>query len=115
MLYVPSANLRRHWEQDRSRVLVIMVPVGAMVRVTSAKEVVGEEFMMEYEIVDLRKDILLHCHDNNGHPALGETLEQVRSLAHWQGLVGPASAAGSAAAHIAECAQCIARDSEAGR
>ena len=42
VVYTPRAQLREQWEQrDQSRVLVLMVPAGAMVRITTGKPVTG--------------------------------------------------------------------------
>ncbi len=109
MLYVPSMQLRQHWEGDATRKLVLLIPAGAMVRITAAPTVVDAGDAQEYEIVDLRRDLLLHCHDNEGHPALGDTVLAVKTLGYWSTLHKTAACKDSAAAHICACAHCIAR------
>ena len=78
---------------------MLLVPAGALTRITTAPEVVVGAAAEEYELVDLRRDILLHCHDNDGHSCLGETIAAVRSLAYWPDLVKPPGSKASAAAH----------------
>jgi hypothetical protein len=109
MIYVPSTQLRQHWQEDQTRRLVLLVPRGARARVTVAEAVVDEEEEEQYEMLDLRRDLLLHCHDNEGHPQLGETIAAVKSMAYWGSLVGAAETHGSAAAHLAACAHCSAK------
>ena len=52
---------------------------------------------------------MLHCHDNDGHSCLRDTIAAVRSLAYWPDLVKPPSFRASAAAHMDACAHCIAK------
>jgi hypothetical protein len=84
MLYVPKQQLRDHWEADGTRKLVLYIPMNAMVRLTSAPEVVPAEEAEEYEMVDLRRDMILMCHDNRQHPSLGSviTFIKVEELPH---------------------------------
>ena len=35
----------------------------------------------EYEVVDMRRDLMLLVHDNQQHPTLGRTLQQLREVA----------------------------------
>ena len=88
---------------------MLLVPAGALTRITTAPEVVVGAAAEEYELVDLRRDALLHCHDNHGHSCLGETIAAVRSLAYWPDLVKPPGSKASAAAHMEACAHCIAK------
>lgn len=109
MVYVPSTQLRQHWQGDETRRLVLLVPKGARARVTEAAAVVDEGQEEHYEMLDLRRDLLLHCHDNDGHPQLGEFIAAVKSMAYWGTLAGAAETQGSAAAHLAACAHCLAK------
>ena len=109
MLYVPSTQLRRHWEHDGTRKLVLMVPEGAMVRITAAPDVVRPGMAAEYEKVDLRRDLILHCHDNAGHMAQRDTVLAVKALAYWGAISKSAQVKDSVAAHIDQCAHCISR------
>ena len=85
MLYVPRQQLRDHWETDNTRELVLYVPANATVRVTRAKEVVTANEAKDYEMVDMRRDLVLMCHDNAQYRALGRTLAgtlaAIRSMA----------------------------------
>jgi hypothetical protein len=63
----------------------------------------------DYERVDLRRDLLLMGHDNQGHTARGSTMNMVKMVAYWPTLNLTAQSKGSAAAHIENCAHCIAK------
>jgi hypothetical protein len=106
MLYVPRQQLRDHWETDNTRELVLYVPANAMVRVTRAKEVVTVEEAKDYEMVDMRRDLVLMCHDNAQHPGLGRTLAAIRSVAYWSTMAGKEDR-DSVQKHISMCAHCI--------
>ena len=63
---------------DYTRHLVTVLPKGANVRVTDALPVSddtgdGSHFADH----DLRRDVLIHCHDNREHPSLAETSRDV--------------------------------------
>ena len=66
----------------RTRKLVLYVPIGAMVRVTSAPLVVETENAEEYEVIDMRRDLMLLVHNNQQHPTIGRTLQQLREVAY---------------------------------
>ena len=85
------------------------MPDGAAVRITAAREAADKAAAEECEVVDLTRDMLLHCHDNDGHSCLGDTMAAMRSLAHWPDLVKSPSSKSCAAAHIDACAHCIAK------
>jgi hypothetical protein len=105
-VYTPRAQLREQWERkDETRVLVLLVPAGAMVRVTTAAAVVDAEEATEYEMLDLRRDLLLHCHDNAGHPRPGPTLTAVKLLAYWP-TMGVKGGKDSVQRHWDLCAHC---------
>ena len=87
MLFAPSAATVLKYPDvgddltDYTRHLVTVVPKGADVRVTTAQPVAddagdGSHFADH----DLRRDILIHCHDNREHPSLAETSRDVRAL-----------------------------------
>ena len=91
---------------------MLYVPANAMVRVTRAKEVVAAGEAEEYEMVDLRRDIVLMCHDNAQHPALGRTLAAIRSVAYWSTMAGK-EVKDSVQKHISMCAHCISMSEKA--
>ena len=87
LLFAPSAATVLKYPDvgddltDYTRHLVTVVPKGANVRVTTAQPVAddagdGSHFADH----DLRRDILIHCHDNREHPSLAETSRDVRAL-----------------------------------
>ena len=106
MLYVPRQQLRDHWQTDNTRELVLYVPANAMMRVTRAKEVVTVGEAEDYEMVDMRRDLVLMCHDNAQHPGLGRTLAAIRSVAYWSTMAGNEDR-DSVQKHISMCAHCI--------
>jgi hypothetical protein len=115
VVYTPRAQLREQWEKrDQSRVLVLMVPAGAMVRITTGKPVTGTVAEVpEYEVIDLRRDLLLMCHDNAGHPSPGATITAVKLLAYWPTLAVK-DGRDSAQKHWLLCAHCSAEADLAG-
>ena len=80
----------------------------AMVRLTAAPEVVPTEEAEEYEMVDLRRDIILMCHDNRPHLSLGRTLQQLRELCYWSTLATK-NGRDSVQKHMSMCKHCITR------
>ena len=68
---------------DVTRRLVTVVPTGARVNVTDAEPVVDPSDNVDgqhYADHDLRRDLLIHCHDNSDHPGLSNTNIQVHAL-----------------------------------
>ena len=59
---------------DTTRHLVLAVPKGADVRITTLEPIAAEVGDGDhYDDHDLRRDILMHCHDNAQHPRLADT------------------------------------------
>ena len=90
MLYTQSTQLREHWMEDDTKRLVLYVPKGAMVRVTTPPLVVPESEAQDYELVDLRKDLLLWNHDFAAHPPIAATILKVKKMAYWHDLANTA-------------------------
>ena len=76
MLFAPSgATVYKHPDVgddtiDVTRRLVTVVSTGARVRVTNATPVIDpsdEADGKHYADHDLRRDLLIHCHDNSDH------------------------------------------------
>ena len=53
-------------------------------RLTEANEVRGGGGTEEWEALDLRRDLILMCHDLNSHPQIGETVTAVNSQRWWR-------------------------------
>jgi hypothetical protein len=105
MLYVPRAQTRTHWaEEDDTRVLVVMVPAGASVVMTELREVRSPEDQEEFEVTDLRRSLLMVCHDLNQHPGIGETVTAVKKMAYWPTML---EGRDSCRRHWEMCAHCI--------
>ena len=72
--------------RDPTRTLVLVVPAGAMVRITDAARqpaITTHESHPEYGHWmqhDLRRDILYLAHNNNDHPSLAHTLRSMREM-----------------------------------
>ena len=108
MLYVQKQQPWERWETDGTRKLALYIPMNAMVRLTSAPEVVPAEEAEEYEMVDLRRDMILMCHDNRQHPSLGRTLQQLRELCYWS-TMATKDGRDSVQKHMSMCEHCITR------
>ena len=86
ILYTPSAAVKLHdcdaESVDLTRCLVPVIPRGADVRITTTPTVTAEATGdgTHYQDHDLRRDILLHVHDNAHHPSLDATQAAVRAL-----------------------------------
>ena len=59
-----------------------------------------------YEMVDMRRDLVLMCHHNAQHPGLGRTLAALRSVAQWSTMAGKEDR-DSVQKRIRMCAHCI--------
>ena len=82
-----------------------------MVRVTSAPLVVETENAEEYEVIDMRRDLMLLVHDNQQHPTIGRTLQQLREVAYWSTMASR-DGKDSVQKHIGMCEHCITRESK---
>ena len=89
LLFAPAgATVFKHPDSgdsstDSTRHLVTVVPKGAAVKVTDSESVTDPSEPSDgshYADHDLRRDLLIHCHDNSDHPGLANTNLQVRSL-----------------------------------
>ena len=60
----------------------------------------------DYEMVDMRRYLVLMCHDNAQHPGLGRTLAAIRSVAYWSTMARKEDR-DSVQKHISMCAHCI--------
>ena len=81
-----------------------VIPKGADVRVTGTNPVaedVGDG--THFADHDLRRDILIHCHDNREHPSLAETSRDVRTLVWFPKIKSYIEY------HINACAYCVAK------
>ena len=68
---------------DVTHQLVTAVLTGARVKVTDAESVIDpsdDADGQHYADHDLRRDLLIHCHNNSDHPGLSNTNIQVRAL-----------------------------------
>lgn len=91
LLYTPRSYLRQHWaEQDNSRVLVLFVPAGVRVRITTPEAVVDEQQEEEWERLDLRRDLIIMCHGLQNHASMELTSQALKAMVYWPGLIdGP--------------------------
>jgi hypothetical protein len=104
LVYTPRSQQRIHWESvDNTKVLVLLVPKNAQVRLTTAALVHDTEVERENDWlkVDLRRSIVLLCHDDAHHPGIKETLRSVRQLVYWHGMVTDIRS------HYDQCADCL--------
>ncbi len=106
VVYTPRSQLRSHdTEEDPVRDLVLLVPTGAMVRITTNAEMQGAagrtESGHEWATVDLKRDLMLFSHDNRAHPRIQGTLEMLRLLCWFPAVLSEVSS------HIDACAHCI--------
>ena len=104
MVYTPRSQQRIHWEKtDNTKVLVLLVPKDAKVRLTTAALVHDTEVEDDHEWlkVDLRRSVVLLCHDDAHHPGIKETLRSVRQIVYWHGMVEHVRA------HCEQCADCL--------
>ena len=89
---------------DRTKHLVTVVPKGAQVRITTAQPVVdGHASGDHWADHDMRRDILIHCHDNSNHPRLADTSQRVRALVWFPKMRRYIDY------HVDSCAYCVAK------
>jgi site-specific DNA-cytosine methylase len=112
MLYTPASCQVFQWGDDQdpavnlSKTLVLAVPKGAQVQMTSTDSIVGTQDHVSHHIThymdhDLRRDLLLATHDLKDHPSRVRTLANLKQLAWWPQMVA------SVRYHIDSCAHCI--------
>jgi hypothetical protein len=115
ILMAPASAVRNKFPDsvdpvdDLSHTLVTVVPMDAAVRITELDAVTTEASGLDghYADVDLRRDILLHCHDCASHPGLADTMHRVRTLAWFPGMQKYVQY------HVDSCAYCVAAGSAA--
>ena len=96
---------------DYTRHLVTVLPKGADVRVTDALPISDDtDDGSRFADHDLRRDILIHCHDNREHPSLAdsETSRDIRALAWFPKMQAYIDY------HWNSCAYCVAKRTDAG-
>ena len=112
LLFAPAgATVFKHPDSgdsstDSTRHLVTVIPKGAAVKVTDTESVTDPSDPSDgshYADHDLRRDLLIHCHDNSDHPGLANTNLQVRSLC-WFPAIGK-----YIQYHVDSCAYCVAK------
>ena len=87
---------------DGTRVLVPVIPRGAMVQVTTNPPITVGGDGGHYQDHDLRQDLILHCHDNAMHPGLERTQNNLKALAWWPLMLADVET------HWQTCAYCLA-------
>ena len=88
---------------DLTRHLVTVLPRGAAVQLTTTtpvSAVVGDGH--HYADHDLRRDVLIHCHDNANHTSHATTSQHVRALVWFPGMRQYVKY------HVDSCAYCVA-------
>ena len=56
------------------------VPEGAQVRITGGENPDEAAGCAAWNVIDLKRDILLLCHELQGHPRIEETIQRVKKL-----------------------------------
>ena len=84
MMYTTRSQLRSHNNSgkaaDGTKVLVLVVPGGANVRVTSGESPEEASGAGHWSVIDLKRDLLLLCHEQQSHPRIEETIQRVKRL-----------------------------------
>ena len=88
LLFAPaSATINRYPDTtddatDYTRHLVTVLPKGAQIKITTSTPIaIGQGDGDAWTDHDLRRDLLLMCHDNRQHTSLADTSQYVRTLA----------------------------------
>ena len=114
LLFAPSACTVNKYpdatdQRDNTRHLVTVIPKGAQVKITTALPVVeGHATGNHWADHDMRRDLLIHCHDNSNHPTHADTSKRVRALVwfpHMRRYIEY---------HCDSCAYCVAKKKAAG-
>ena len=104
VLYTTRRQLRRHGQSDGDeKVLVMVVPDGAMVRITNGEIPADSRSEEKWKKIDLKTDILIWAHEQKSHPKKADTIESVRQLAWFTDLVG------CVRRHLDACGFCLGR------
>ena len=107
-LVLPDDSEDGSWN-DPTKTLVMVVPKGAMVRVTDSDrqpmviETNDHGTHGDFMCHDLRKDIVYLCHNNANHPSFSRTLQAVRSMVWFPGYIAYVRY------HIDACSNCMSR------
>ena len=86
LLYAPSSSTVNAYKEvmpdddQQDRHLVLVAPAGANVQITTLDRVTDAGSGHHYADHDLRRDVLLHCHDNGHHTSLTNTQKHVHAL-----------------------------------
>ena len=86
-----------------TRHLVTVVPTGAAVQVSSVDPLTDAGTGLHYADHDLKRDLLIHCHDNGDHPSVFTTNGNVRALAWFPNMRNYIQD------HCDSCAYCLAK------
>ena len=87
MVYVPITQTRVRFDrEDATRILVPYVPRGAKIQLVEHEHIqeydeTQEEWMREQH--EMQSQMIMMCHDNEGHPKEGQTRVNIRSAAYW--------------------------------
>jgi hypothetical protein len=106
VMYTPRSQLRSHdYDENPTRDLVLVIPSGAMVRITENVELQGASGRTDsghaWATVDLKRDIMLFCHDNRAHPKTQGTLEMLRLICWFPAVITQVGQ------HLDSCAYCL--------
>lgn len=101
MLYTPRSQLRVHGEDDNTQVLVLCVPEGANVRMTTGEAPPDEGH--EWSKLDLKRDMCVYRHEFDSHSKAEEMQAKLRALCWFPGLLLYVKN------HIKMCGHCSAR------
>ena len=88
---------------DLMRHLVTVIPAGAALQVSLVEPVTDAGTGLHYADHDLKRDLLIHCHDNGDHPSVFTTNANVRALAWFPGMRNYIQD------HCDSCAYCLAK------
>ena len=92
MMYTTRRQLHRHETGEAGRgdekVLVLVVPDGAMVRITTGENPADSGNEESWKCIDLKRDVLLWAHEQKSHPRIVDTIANVRQLAWFTDLIG---------------------------
>ena len=109
LLFVPSSATFDKYPDDADGVsdlmrhLVTVIPAGAAVQVSLVEPVTDAGTGLHYADHDLKRDLLIHCHDNGDHPSVFTTNANVRALAWFPGMWNYIQD------HCDSCAYCLAK------
>ena len=107
MMYTTRRQLRRHETGKQAgadeKVLVLVVPEGAMVRITTGENPADSGSEESWKRIDLKRDVMLWAHEQKSHPRIVDTIANVRRLAWFPELIGYVRK------HLDACGFCLSR------